>query len=105
MCHRHTWCCIGDATQPENSPERFSTSDYLPYKDGQRSRAQSIGRLYQAMTMSSVGLGLSGACDLPGRLLKERALPGLLGCVLMDGRPAAVRAAPCCIVLCSARIV
>lgn len=46
--------------------------------------------------MSSVGLGLSGACVLLGGLRKERALPGLLACVLMDGSAAAVSAALLC---------
>lgn len=58
--------------------------------------AQALVLLCQAMTISSVGLGPFGAWDLFGRLLKERALPGRLGCDWVDGIAAAVRAAPCC---------
>ena len=67
--------------------------------------AQSLVLLCQAMTISSVGLGLSGAWDLFGRLLNERALPGRLGCDWVDGTAAAVRAAPCCRILWSARML
>ena len=85
------------ATLSDQTESLTISYKWMPYTDPFLPRSQ-------AMTMSSVGFDLSDACDLPGRLWEDRALPGLLECVLRGDNTAAVRAAPCCKASWSARM-